>query len=286
MEWIVELDGEGMKLPEVVRELAELPSCKAARRLIDAGAVCVNGYIQRYASTVVHVGDVIQISPSLDAVHDPVSVAYHDEALYILNKPAGMAFGESLWENAVKHPVYPVHRLDKGTSGLLVLARTQAVKEALLQQFSQRKVQKRYLAVVDGRCRNSSGSIDLPLELKKRHGSQAFMDIAPAGRGKSSCTKYQVLRTCHEASLLDVRPVTGRTHQIRVHLASIGHPILGDYQYSQTFRCILRPSRPLLHAWHISFTHPVYDSFFEITVPPPQDLKDVVVALFGVVNEI
>lgn len=286
VRWIVSVEDEGKKIPEIVRHGLQLSSGKAARRLLEQGCVCLNGAVERYASRVVHAGDFVAVTPALPVEAEQPSIVYHDEALYILNKPAGLPFCQKLWEQLTEPPIYPVHRLDKGTSGLLLLARTCDAKTSLLHQFAKRKICKRYLAVVDGRCRKSQDTINLPLEVTSHRGTQAFVGVARPGEGKPSSTAYQVLRTSPAASLLCVTPTTGRTHQIRVHLASIGHPILGDYNYAQRFCCSLRPSRPLLHAWKLLFTHPLYESPFEITVPPPLDMSDVIQSLFGKLRDV
>lgn len=197
-------------------------------------------------------------------------VVYVDEFLIVLNKPAGLLSvpgrgpdkQDCLSSRAQAH--YPdalvVHRLDMATSGLIVMARGIAMQRALSNAFSQRMVHKRYEAVVSGAMSADNAetgswqTIDLPIVVDWPRRPLRIID---ADRGQPSLTRYQVMQVDHEAATtrLALEPVTGRTHQLRVHLLAIGHPILGDALYAPAPVLALSP-RLLLHACHLTFAHP------------------------------
>ena len=170
-----------------------------------------------------------------------------------------------------------VHRLDKDTSGLMVIARTPRAYEALSKAFAERRVDKRYLAVVYGAPKEPSGRIEAPLG---RHpGRRKEMAIRPAGR--PALTLYRCLASSSGISALGLNLATGRTHQIRVHLKSIGHPLVGDPLYGEArWKGLARPvqgrlrdfPRPALHAWRLEFEHPVSGMTVEIATPLPEDM--------------
>lgn len=192
----------------------------------------------------------------------------------ILNKPAGIAVlkdntgvvsaGDLYQEQFGETPLF-VHRIDKGTSGLLLIARTQQARAQLSRAFASGQVHKTYLALVEGTLETGEVLFDKPLE-KARKG--AFR-IALTGQGLPCQTLFKVLVSRGEHSLLTCEPLTGRTHQIRVHLAALGHPLVKDPLYG---RHRARPSREpelTLHAWKMRFPHPVSGEMVEVEAPVP-----------------
>lgn len=307
------------------RFLARVAGLSRARvqQLMAQGHVLVAGHPVR-PSRLVRVGEAVMVripppvSPTLEPEPIPLDVLYEDEALVVLNKPAGIPVHPGTGRprgtlvNALLHryPDLPgiggverpgiVHRLDQDTSGVLVVARTEAAHQALSRQFQGRRVRKRYLALAHGRVARDAGRVDLPIG---RHETDRKRMGVRTRRGREARTAYRVLRRWPDRTLLEVSLETGRTHQIRVHLSAIGHPVVGDRVYGgrrerrtegrepRGRRRAPRPraglgapgmsegapgrapraARQMLHAWQLGFHHPVTGAWLEFTAPIPED---------------
>ena len=279
-QWRVE--AREQRLPEALVNHAplRLTSMKQARRLIESGRCSVNGRIRTFASTDVRQGDWIEVAPgSLLSPKLSCSVLYEDGTFLVVNKPAGLVVEQQAIDNAVGQSTILVHRLDKETSGLLLLAKDQPTAALLEDLFRTRAVHKEYLAMVDGRMQRPQGVLSWPLKLKKRIHREVYWGVDP--EGKEAVTEYVRLLVGKTATFVALLPKTGRTHQLRVHMAHLSHPILGDYQYADQFRCPLRPGRCLLHAWKLEFVHPVDGQTCRWQAPLPEDMQEVGVQLFG-----
>ena len=258
--------------------------------LVRKGWVTVNGLAGKPA-LILKRGDQVQVAvPPLEPVEltaeeIPLEVVYQDADLMIVDKPAGLpvhpgaghprhtlvnallALCDDL--SGIGGELRPgiVHRLDKDTSGLMIVAKKDAVHQQLAQQLKERTITKRYLALVVGTPHPPEGVVDAPLARDPVHRKR--MAVVPQGR--EAMTRYRVQEVLGEFSLLEVSPVTGRTHQIRVHLASIGHPIAGDGLYTR--RRVPFVERQFLHACYLGFEHPTTGTPMEFTSGLPADLQ-------------
>jgi 23S rRNA pseudouridine1911/1915/1917 synthase len=263
----------GERLDVVLGAHPEVGSRAAAQRLIDAGRVTVDGE-QRPKRHRVEPGQRIEarpeeIDPSGDPAAVPYEVALEDEHVLVVDKPAGVvvhpapghagptlaealagraAGGDEPWRPGI------VHRLDRDTSGLLAVAKTDAAHRSLQEQLRRRELTREYLALVDGRPDARSGTIDVPIGRDRRNRT---IHSTRTDTPREARTHFTVERALPRTTLLRVRLETGRTHQIRVHLAAIGHPVVGDPDYgggASGERLVL--TRQFLHSQRIVFTHP------------------------------
>jgi 23S rRNA pseudouridine1911/1915/1917 synthase len=274
--------------------------------LIAAGEVLVDGAPAR-SSLRVRPGMVVSVripaptaaTPEPEDI--PLSIVYEDARLLVVDKPAGLVVHPGAGRhggtlvNALLHQVRGlsgvggvlrpgiVHRLDRGTSGLLVVAKGDEAHRALSRQFGKRTVEKEYLALVLGLPRRSEGSITAPIERDPVHRKKMTVRT---GRGRDAHTTYEVVEALDGATLLRVRIHTGRTHQIRVHLASLGHPVAGDATYggrrdpaskrSRSREALRGLERPALHAARLAFDDPATGRRLSFESPLPEELAALV----------
>jgi 23S rRNA pseudouridine1911/1915/1917 synthase len=283
-----------------------VPALSRARlqNLIDEGHVTVDGAARRPAHRL-RGGETVALEvpapPAETLIPEAIAVTivHEDGHLLVVDKPAGMVvhpgaghlrgtLAAALLSHApaiagVGGPRRPgvVHRLDKETSGLLVVAKTQAAYDSLTAQLAARSVSRRYVALVHGRVARPEGTVDAPIG---RHPYDRIrMAVRPPGRGKRAVTHYRVLERFQDFTWIEARLETGRTHQIRVHCLSIGHPIYGDTVYR------LRSAGPLpvaiaglaLHARALAFTHPLTGRILELSSPIPSRIERVLGYLRG-----
>jgi 23S rRNA pseudouridine1911/1915/1917 synthase len=267
------------------------------QRLIADGQVLVAGRPQKPGHRV-SAGEHIQlrIPPAtplaLTPEAIPLDILHEDDDLLVLNKPAGMVVhpGAGRPTGTLVHALLAhcgslpgiggverpgiVHRLDRDTSGVLVVAKTEAAHQSLSRQFKARIVAKRYLALVHGDVRQDSGRIEAAIG--RREHDRKRMGVRARG-GREARTAYWVIRRLPDLTVLALGLETGRTHQIRVHLSHIGHPVVGDQVYGgrRERRCAgttgLRAERQMLHAWRLGFQHPRSGAWLEFTAPVPED---------------
>jgi 23S rRNA pseudouridine1911/1915/1917 synthase len=290
----------GERIDRVVAMLTGLPRSDVAA-LVDAGGVRLGGAVVATRSRRVAEGDVLEVDvPAVDADRPgtladaavDVVVVHADNDVIVVDKPPGLVVHpgsgnpDATLVNGLlarfpdladlgTDPQRPgiVHRLDKGTSGLLVVARTQRSYESLVAQLKRRAVERVYLALVAGTVEAPAGLIDAPIG----RGTGDPTRMAVSARGREARTRYEVLeRFTNPAplTLVECRLETGRTHQIRVHLAAIGHPVIGDARYSGNRAAVPSP-RPFLHAHRLSFDHPRTGERVSYASPLPADLEEV-----------
>jgi len=284
------------RIDAFVAELLPHLSRSHVAQLVHEGLVLVNATPCRAAKRVCGGETVLVIEPVLPLLGlEPVAMAldvlYEDECLAVLNKPAGLVVhpGAATVEPTLVHGLlhcYPelrqqtaherpgiVHRLDRDTSGCIVVARSEEVRLQLLQQFAQRNVRKEYYALTQGVPRTALQRIELPIGRSDR--DRKKMSVSSSS-GRHALSEVQLLETFHaRAAALAVRIMTGRTHQIRVHLTHIGLPVLGDSTYGKAARALsaeVGAARQMLHAQSLSLTHPRTGAPMTFTAPLPADL--------------
>lgn len=291
------------RLPHYSRTLVQ--------KLIREKNVMVNGKKTK-SSYGINVGDVIRIEapklimPQVVATDIPLNIVYEDECMIAINKPPHFVVHPAAghWDdtlvNALLHhcgdlpktdDIYKpgvVHRIDKDTSGIILAAKTLRAHAALTKQFQERTVQKEYRTIVEGVVRFDEDWIDKDIDRHKKDFEK--MAVVRKGEGKTAQTYYQVLERFDGFTYVRVKPKTGRTHQIRVHMASIGHPCLADSAYGKRDSLFLRdlkvdsdervpdPLEPIicrqaLHAAQIEFTHPLRDERMELSAPATEDMQ-------------
>lgn len=296
---VTEADG-GRRLDAFVARLAGVSRAHAAQ-LVSDGLVTVDGE-RRPKSHRLGAGEVVAVSDArpageADQIPPPPPVVFEDDVMLVVDKPAGivvhaapglreatlvdavLATGRPLAAAAGPERPGVVHRLDRDVSGLLLLAKTDEAHAALVRAIAARTVERRYVALVAGQPEVDRGKIDAPVGPNPRHRGR----MAVRADGKASVTWFDVRERLGVAALLDVRLETGRTHQIRTHLASIGHPVLGDAAYGRDRRLEARLglTRPFLHAASLALYHPTTGEALRLDSPLPDDLERVLEAVRG-----
>lgn len=295
---VVGEDTAGQRLDRALADLRPALSRTRAQAAIRAGEVTVDGKRAK-PSLVLELGQRLTFAPTLgqaggplgDAAPQPedipLRVVYEDAYLLVIDKPAGLVthpapgHATGTLVNALlahapdlddgEHSQRPgiVHRLDKDTSGLLVIAKDAETHAALTEQMRERAMVKRYLAMVEGRIEPASGTIDAPIGRDPRTRLKMAL-VSEARGGRAARTRYQTLRYLPGRTLLEIQLESGRTHQIRVHLAAVRHPVVGDPIYGRPQTPM--PPRQFLHAAHLEFRHPVTGQWMAFDAPLPPDL--------------
>ena len=309
--WTVPAEEAGQRLDRYLAQRLEIPRHQI-RRWIDEERVQVNAHLPK-ASRKVEEGDAIVCEPpqkpretGLIAEEGPLEILYEDADLIVLNKPAGLAVhpGAGRDTGTLAHRLlaaFPdiagvggaerpgiVHRLDLDTTGVMVIARSPRAWEKLSKGFADREIDKHYVAIAYGTLKPAGGTIYRPIG--RHRGDRKRMTVR--GDGRPARTSYSTLAATAGISWLVLGLETGRTHQIRVHLKAVGHPLIGDPIYGEErWKALPRPSRaplknfprPALHAWRLAFAHPVDDRPLCFTAPVPNDLTELWTQVAGAV---
>ncbi|XOQ57751.1 MAG: Pseudouridine synthase [Lactobacillus delbrueckii] len=295
-EYELTAEESGQRLDKYLAgEMTDL-SRSRIKELVQAGEVLVNGKKSK-VSYKVQKGDLIQVTVlpleplKLEAENIPLDIVYEDEDIIVVNKPQGMVV-----HPAVGHPSHTlvnallyhtrdladspegfrpgiVHRIDKDTSGLLMVAKNAAARESLEKQLAAKSNKRQYLAIVHGNFAEEEGTIDAPIGRNPKDRKQ----MAVVEKGKSAVTHFKVLEQYQGYSLVECQLETGRTHQIRVHMAYIGHPLAGDPLYGP--RKTLPGHGQFLHAKTLGFEQPSTGEWLEFSVQPPEIFKQTVADL-------
>lgn len=251
-------------------------------------SILVNG-IWEYVTYRLKEGDLLRIhireeesSEKIVPVELPFPILYEDEDILVINKPADMPTHPSLnnYENTLANAAayyfakqgVPfcfrcINRLDRDTTGLTILAKHMVSCSILQEDMLNRQIKREYLAIVDGVLEEKNGTIDAPIGRKEGSTIERMIDYE---KGERAVTHFRVLERKKNATLVALRLETGRTHQIRVHMTSIGHPLIGDFLYNPKDE---RMTRQALHAWHLTFIHPITKESMEWEAEIPEDMK-------------
>ncbi|MBQ4485781.1 MAG: RluA family pseudouridine synthase [Oscillospiraceae bacterium] len=294
---IIIADSDHKRLDKFISECGQDISRSLAQRLIDEGNVTVNGRTVR-KSAGVSAGDSVEITVpppevlTAEPQNIPLEIIYEDNDLIVVNKPKGMVVhpavgnpdrtlvnalmyhcrGQLSTINGVIRPGI-VHRIDKNTSGLLVVAKNDAAHNGLAAQIKAHSMTREYLSVVSGHFHDKNGTVDAPIG---RSPDDRMKMTVIERNSKPAVTHFEVIEDLRGYSFIRCRLETGRTHQIRVHMAYIGHPVLGDDVYGKPFKGI---EGQCLHAYKIGFIHPISGEYMEWSTVLPQYFSDVLKTL-------
>ncbi|MEW6715226.1 MAG: RluA family pseudouridine synthase [Nitrospirota bacterium] len=274
------------------------------QRFIKDGLVSVNSRAEKSGCRL-RGGDIVELAvpdePEITLIPEdiPLEIVMQDSDVVVVNKPPGMVIYPAAGHRSgtllnaliakcgrlasTGAPLRPgvVHRLDKETSGLIIFAKNDKTYLDIIKQFKEREIEKHYLALIYGTPKEERGEIN---DAIGRSVSDRKKMSTRTKRGKEAVTRYEMIKRFTGASLIKARIITGRTHQIRVHFADAGHPVLGDKTYGKktALRCgqrIITFQRQMLHAYSLKFKHPSTGKFIELTAPMPEDMKKAVEAL-------
>jgi 23S rRNA pseudouridine1911/1915/1917 synthase len=299
--WKIQPEEAGQRLDRYLVSILQNLSRTAVQQMITGGEILVNGVVSK-PGYMLRNGDEVRALRSrpesqqgiIQPSRRPLDIVYEDPDLLVVNKAAGvvvhpapghhddtlvnalLAYYPDLKEVGTELRPGIVHRLDKDTSGLVIVAKNTRTQAALMEQMRRHKIVKRYLALVEGVVALDSGSIDAPIGRDIRHRQQMAITTV---RSREARTHFRVLERFSRHTLLLLQLETGRTHQIRVHLKAIGHPVAGDpvYGTGSTIRGV-ELDRQFLHAYQLKFTHPITSVPVELEAPLPNDLRKVLEA--------
>jgi 23S rRNA pseudouridine1911/1915/1917 synthase len=308
VEIVLDASHAGWRLDRALADTVPSLSRERLKVLTKSGALTREGQAVRDPATKVKGNERYTLAiPEPEPAHNepqeiPLPIVYEDEHLLVIDKPAGLVVHPAAGNrdgtlvNALLHHCGSslsgiggvarpgiVHRIDKDTSGLLVIAKHDKAHEGLARQFADHSIDRRYLAIVSGVPRQAEGSVDAPLARSPQNRKK--IAIVSAGKGKRAVTHWKRLVLLNDAALVECRLETGRTHQVRVHMASIGHPLVGDPVYGRgktAHRELLNQldfKRQALHAAHLGFIHPVTKGRLSFDSALPSDMQELFTAL-------
>lgn len=285
----------GNRIDKILNDVQVAASRAAIQRLIENGKVLVNDKPTK-ASYKVQENDIIQIAEEipqevgLKPQEIPLEVIYEDSDIIVINKTKGMVVhpGNGNLEGTLANAVMArckgslsgiggeirpgiVHRLDKDTSGIIIVAKNDRAHINLSNQIKNREVKKTYIALVRGIVKENEATINMPIG----RSTKDRIKMAVSERGKEAITHFKVLERYQGFTLLEVKIDTGRTHQIRVHLAEIGYPVVGDYVYSNG-KNPFGVEGQMLHAYRLNFKHPITEKQMEIEAPIPEYFENII----------
>lgn len=293
-EYIIEIETQNIRLDKVIAILDEELSRSMIQKMLDDGKILVNGKKEK-ASYKTKLGDKLQVEEvvakeiKLKAQDIPIEIIYEDSDIIVVNKPKGMVVHpangnpDGTLVNAIMNickgslsgiggEIRPgiVHRIDKDTSGLLIIAKNDKAHINLSEQIKNREITKKYIALVRGNIKENSATINMPIGRSDKDRKK----MAVRKDGKEAITHFDVIKRYNGYTYLSLKIDTGRTHQIRVHLAEIGYPIIGDAVYSNG-KNPFKVEGQMLHAKSLEFKHPITKKILKLEAPLPEYFENV-----------
>ena len=286
LKYLVKSNDNYINVKEVLKAYFKI-SDRLLLRLKNSKNIFLNGsptYVSKEIKTddeITVIIDFVENSSNIVPTKMNLDILYEDEYYLVINKPVNLPVHPSMlhYENSLsngvkyyfdsiclKKKIRPVNRLDKNTSGIVIFAKNEYIQECFVSQMKSKDFQKEYIAICDGIFDKKSGTINLPIARKEG----SIIERCVSSDGNTAITHYEVLKELNNISVVKCLLETGRTHQIRVHLSSIGHPILGDTLYGSANTNI---SRQLLHAYKVRIIHPITKEKAEYIAPVPVDMK-------------
>ncbi len=266
---------------DFLHELFPDSSFNTLRSWLKAGRVCIDGKVITKASLPIAKGSSITVGPKVSFLRRGVKVLFEDDELIVLEKPEGLLSVATDFDNTTslhcilkrrfhKQRVFPVHRLDRETSGVMIFAYTDYARKRIKEQFEQHRIEKAYYAIVEGKPLTAEGTWESYLEEDERYFVSSAQD---SGAGKLAITHYKTVSSNKWSTMLRLHPVTGKKHQLRVHCKEAGIPIIGDKRYGTGNDPI---QRLCLHAQKITFTHPATNKKMCFEVPLPHSFSKLI----------
>lgn len=289
MKWKIDKKESGIPLGHyITRQVKETCSARSVKRMIEKGSARLNGKLEYFSSVKLKPGDVIEFRPVHDTIKPaefaPSNLLYEDDILLVINKTAGYSVESSRSDRTsifiplrqmIPHAdtFILLHRLDKETSGVLALVKNPDREKYFTDQFRNHTARKIYHALVEGIPRRKESELVNYLGVIGKKFSVDKWGPMPPPFGKKAITRYRILNKYKQASFLELKPLTGRTHQIRAQLAIIGHPIIGDTLYGNPYSLILPACRQMLHASQLTICHPSKGQI-SFAAPLPDDFLE------------
>ncbi len=294
-EWHVESDFAGLRLDQAVNQKYREISRTQAQEMIKGGEILLNGAATKPGQKLKG-GETVRMTlrceePTTTITATPLDfkILYEDKYIVVVDKPAGLVVHPGAGKekaivvsallghtklSPIGAPTRPgvVHRLDKDTSGIMVLAKTREAHKRLAEAFSGRELEKEYMAIIQGHIVNRKGRIEVAIERDRIHRKR--MKATSADKGRMAISLFEVEEYLEGATLVKVRILTGRTHQIRVHMAFTGHPLLGDTTYGG--KRWQKRARHFLHSSRLAFNHPITGARIELQAPLPEYFQEAI----------
>ncbi len=270
MNFLVNKEQTGLKLVHFLSQnLDSSYSIRGIKKAIEDKLCLVNGKVERFASYKVSAGDKVifhvqEIQKIKKLGFDKKRILFEDQFLLVYDKPAKIISDRKEFNN-----FFLVNRLDRDTTGVIILAKSAEVKKKMISLYQNEKVKKEYVAIVDGVPKEKSGYITSSIGKKLDRSGKEIHAILK--KGKPAKTFWKCKKKGKDAALISLILITGRTHQLRLHMKSLGHPILGDFDYSRDFECKYYTNRILLHSLKVTFPHPETGESIIIKAPVPSD---------------